>query len=61
MEGELCPNMQKMAGVLFKNRQVWKADEATILSWRNNKYYVPVKQKSSTDSIGLLKAKPPRG
>jgi len=50
-----------MAGVLFKNRQVWKADEATILSWRNNKYYVPVKQKSSTDIIGLLKAKPPRG
>jgi hypothetical protein len=37
------------------------SDEATILSWRNNKYYVPVKQKSSTDSIGLLKAKPPGG
>ena len=27
------------------NQQLWNADEATILSWRNDKYYVPVKQK----------------
>lgn len=26
------------------NRQMWQADEATILSWRNDKYYVPAKQ-----------------
>lgn len=27
------------------NRKLWKADEDTILSWRDDKYYVPVKQK----------------
>lgn len=27
------------------NKQLWNADEATILSWRNDKYYVSVKQK----------------
>ncbi|MDE5998008.1 MAG: hypothetical protein K2G77_07350 [Muribaculaceae bacterium] len=32
------------------NQKIWKADEATILSWRNDKYYNPVKQKK----IGLL-------
>lgn len=25
------------------NRKMWNADEATILSWRNDKYYEPVK------------------
>lgn len=27
------------------NQQIWKADEATILSWRNDKYYFPIKRK----------------
>lgn len=27
------------------NRQLWNADEATILSWRDDKYYMPVEQK----------------
>lgn len=27
------------------NRQTWKADESTILSWRDDKYYVPVERK----------------
>lgn len=27
------------------NRQLWNADETTILSWRNEKYYFPVKSK----------------
>ncbi len=24
------------------NQKIWKADEATILSWRNDKFYIPV-------------------
>lgn len=27
------------------NRSLWQADEPTILSWRNDKYYNPVKKK----------------
>lgn len=34
------------------NQQIWKADEATILSWRNDKYYVPAKQKSLNSFSG---------
>ncbi len=27
------------------NRSLWQADEPTILSWRNDKYYNPVKKR----------------
>lgn len=37
------------------NRQLWKADEATILSWRNNKFYVPVKQKEPKLLFGFIR------
>lgn len=37
------------------NRQIWKADEATILSWRNDKYYVPVKQKEPKLILGFIR------
>ena len=36
------------------NRQTWKADESTILSWRDEKYYVPVKRKESKLLLGCL-------
>ena len=36
------------------NRQIWKADEPTILSWRDDKYYFPVKQKKSKPLFGVL-------
>ncbi len=36
------------------NRQTWKADESTILSWRNDKYYIPVKPKESKFPFGFL-------
>lgn len=37
------------------NRQIWKADEATILSWRNDKYYVPIKQKEPKRIFGFIR------
>lgn len=37
------------------NTQIWKADEATILSWRNDKYYIPVKQKEPKGILGLFR------
>ncbi|NBH92325.1 hypothetical protein [Duncaniella muris] len=37
------------------NRQLWKADEATILSWRNDKYYVPVKTKEPKFILGFIR------
>ncbi len=37
------------------NRQLWKADEATILSWRNDKYYVPVKTKEPKLLLGFIR------
>ncbi len=40
------------------NEKLWKADEATILSWRDDKYYVPVKQKKSM--FGFLSKKKPK-
>lgn len=36
------------------NRQIWQADEQTIQSWRDDKYYVPVKQKRSELILGLF-------
>lgn len=36
------------------NRQTWKADESTILSWRDEKYYVPVKRKESKLPLGFM-------
>ena len=36
------------------NRQIWKADEQTILSWRDEKYYSPVNQKESKPILGFL-------
>lgn len=42
------------------NRQLWQADEQTILSWRDDKYYIPVKQKKSKSILGLLFNKKPR-
>jgi hypothetical protein len=32
-----------------------KADEATILSWGNDKYYVPVKQKEPKLILGFIR------
>ena len=29
------------------NEATWKADEQTILSWRNDEYYIPVKENSN--------------
>lgn len=37
------------------NQQIWKADEATILSWRNGKYYIPVKQKEPRLIFGFIR------
>lgn len=37
------------------NQQIWKADETTILSWRNDKYYVPVKQKEPKLIFGFIR------
>ncbi len=39
------------------NRQTWNADESTILSWRDDKYYIPVKRKESKLLFGLLFSK----
>ena len=40
------------------NRKMWQADEATILSWRNDKYYKPeieVIRKESKSFFGLIR------
>lgn len=37
------------------NRQLWKVNEATILSWRNDKYYIPVKQKEPKLLFGFIR------
>ena len=37
------------------NQKLWKADEATILSWRNAKYYNPVKQKDPGLLFGFIR------
>ena len=37
------------------NRQLWKADEATILSWRNDKFYLPVKSKEPKLLFGFIR------
>lgn len=37
------------------NQKIWKADEATILSWRNDKYYNPVKQKEPGLLFGFIR------
>lgn len=37
------------------NQKIWKADEATILSWRNDKYYNPVKQKDPGLLFGFIR------
>lgn len=37
------------------NQKIWKADEATILSWRNDKYYNPVKQKDPRLLFGFIR------
>ncbi len=42
------------------NRQICKADEQTIHSWRDDKYYIPVKQKKSKSISGILFRKKPR-
>ncbi len=39
------------------NQKTWKADEATILSWRNDKYYIPIKRKVSELVFGLVFSK----
>lgn len=40
------------------NQQIWKADEATILSWATDKYYIPiVEQKVSKRFLGLISRK----
>lgn len=39
------------------NRAIWNADEATIQSWRDDKYYFPVKQKESKLLFGFLRRK----
>lgn len=39
------------------NRHLWKADEATIFSWRNNKYYVPVTSKEPKLLFGFIRMK----
>lgn len=36
------------------NRQLWNADEATILSWRNDKYYFPVNIKEPKPLFGFI-------
>ncbi len=36
------------------NQQIWKADEATILSWRNDKFYFPVNQKEQKLIFGFI-------
>ncbi len=36
------------------NQKMWNADETTILSWRNEKYYVPVKHKKSKLLFGFI-------
>lgn len=36
------------------NRNRWNADEATILSWRNDKYYVPAKYKDSRSFVAKV-------
>ena len=36
------------------NQKLWKADEATILSWRNELYYNPVKRKKAGLILGYI-------
>jgi len=37
------------------NQRLWKADEGTILSWRNDKYYVPVKENKPNRLLGFIR------
>lgn len=37
------------------NQQLWQADEATILSWRNDKYYIPVEQNKPNLFLGFIR------
>lgn len=39
------------------NQAIWKADEQTILSWRNDKYYIPIKPQKSKSLFGILASK----
>lgn len=39
------------------NQQIWKADEATILSWSQEKYYVPIKPKGILGIISRVNKK----
>ena len=39
------------------NQKMWKADVATILSWRNEKYYVPIKSKKPKLILGFIRGK----
>lgn len=39
------------------NQKMWKADVATILSWRNEKYYVPLKSKKPKLILGFIRGK----
>lgn len=36
------------------NSRIWKADEPTTLSWRDDKYYFPIKQRESKPLFGVL-------
>lgn len=37
------------------NHKIWKADETTILSWRNDTYYKPVPQKEPKLLFGFIR------
>ncbi|MDE5728286.1 MAG: hypothetical protein K2H94_09240, partial [Duncaniella sp.] len=37
------------------NQRLWKADEGAILSWRNDKYYVPVKENKPNRLLGFIR------
>ncbi len=41
------------------NRKTWKADESTILSWRDDKYYFPINRKYYKLVFGSLFSKKP--
>lgn len=42
------------------NQQIWKADDATILSWRNDKFYVPINRKEPKPILGFIQNKTPK-
>ena len=42
------------------NQQIWKADDATILSWRNDKFYVPINRKKPKPILGFIQNKTPK-